>query len=467
MVVEANDEFFAAKENLLEPAPPISVPGRYTDRGKWMDGWETRRRREPGHDWCVVRLGAPGVVHEAVVDTTHFQGNHPEAFSLDGRGEHSGWAELVPRTPLAPDARQRASVPTPVRVTHVRLNIHPDGGVARLRLLGEPAPDPGGIAVPGGCLDVVAATNGGQVVACSDMSFSSPQHLLMPGEAVDMADGWETRRRRGPGHDWVVVRLTAESRIERVEVDTTHYKGNYPERCAVETCRAPDAAPGEVPVDSWRTVVARTPLGPHARHGYTPRDAVRATHVRLHIYPDGGVSRLRLLGTLTEAGQEYSGLRWLNALPADHAAAELRRCCAAPQWVDRVAHARPYETLASLLASADAAWNDLDPEQWQLAFAAHPRIGERAGGWPGGEQSGVRDAERQVLDALAEGNREYEGRFGQVFLIDAAGRGADEMLAALRRRLGNDRETETRAAAEEQRKITTNRLVRLLREGTR
>lgn len=287
MVVEANDEFFAAKENLLDPAPPVYVPGRYTDRGKWMDGWETRRRREPGNDWCVVRLGVPGVVHEAVVDTTHFRGNHPESLSLDGRTERAGWTELLPRTPLDADAEQRFRVAAPIRVTHVRLNIYPDGGVARLRLPGEPVPDLRGVAGADGRLDLAATANGGQVVACSDMRFSAPGHLLMPGDAVDMGDGWETRRRRGPGHDWLVVRLAEEAAIERVEVDTTHYKGNYPESCAVEACRAPDAGHGDVPGDGWVTVVSRTELRPHARHVFPSRDVAPATHVRLAIYPDG------------------------------------------------------------------------------------------------------------------------------------------------------------------------------------
>lgn len=466
MTVEASDEFFAAKENLLDPAAPIFVPGRYTDRGKWMDGWETRRRRGPGHDWCIVRLGVPGVVREAVVDTSHFRGNQPESFSLEGCSERADWFELIPRTPLAADAEGRFPVPTPVRVTQVRLNIHPDGGVARLRLYGEPAPDLRGLAGLG-ALDLAATANGGRVLACSDMSFSAPEPLLMPGDAVDMGDGWETRRRRGPGHDWVVARLAAEGTIERVEVDTTHDQGNFPDGCAVQVCDAPGADGDEVPAEGWTTVVARTALKPHARHVFALPEAVPASHVELDIYPDGGVSRLRVLGRVTDAGWERLGLSWLNRLPAEHAVAELRTCCASQRWAESVAGGRPYRDVAALHAAADEVWRGLDAEEWQRAFAAHPRIGERAGGWSGREQAGVRGADTAVLDALADTNRAYEERFGHVFLICAAGRSAAGMLAALRERLGNDPQTEAVVAAEEQRKITGLRLARLFREVPR
>jgi allantoicase len=489
MALATNDEFFAPKERLLEPAAPVFEPGRYTDRGKWMDGWETRRRREPGHDWCVVRLGVPGVVHGVVVDTAHFKGNQPEACSVEGLaaeddavpagpGAGDRWVELVPRTELRPDAEHRLPAAERVRVTHVRLNVYPDGGVARLRVHGEPLPDLRALAGPQARLDLAAAASGGEAIDCSDMFFSSRHNLVMPGDAAVMGEGWETSRRRGPGHDWVVVRLATEAVVERVEVATTHFKGNHPESCEVEACSAPAAGRRETPAAGWWTLVPRSRLGPHARHAFPVAGGRAATHVRLVIHPDGGVSRLRVLGRVTDDGWRRWGVGWLDALPAPQAEAELLACCASRAWAAGVVAARPFGDAEALAAAADEVWARLSPDDWLEAFAAHPRIGDRpaappsgaaapnppaGSGWSAREQAGVAEADPTTLAELAAGNRAYEERFGHVFLICATDRSAPELLAALRERLGNDPATELRVAAEEQRKITHLRLEKLFR----
>lgn len=306
--VAANDEFFAPKRNLLSPRAPIVREGRYTDRGKWMDGWETRRRREPGHDWCIVRLGIAGVVRAVTVDTAHFRGNYPEACSLDAlalpRGgaarslaAHRGWIEILPRAPLRGDAANKFPISHDSRVTHVRLNIHPDGGVARLHVWGEARPDWPRLARSRRPIDLAAVTHGGLPLAASDQFFSYPLNLLMPDAPGSMGDGWETRRRRGPGHDWVVLRLGHRGIPARVEIDTTHFKGNFPESASLEGCDAPGLDPFAVPGDDagWRELLARTSLRADARHAF-PLDADAVTHVRLNIFPDGGVARLRLYG---------------------------------------------------------------------------------------------------------------------------------------------------------------------------
>lgn len=307
----ANDEFFAPKENLVKPEDPVFIEGKYTDRGKWMDGWETRRRREPGHDWCILKLGLPGVLHRVVVDTSHFRGNHPEACSLeaieapadadpDGLAEAEGWREVVPRSPLAGDAANAFEVEDGGRLTHLRLHIYPDGGVARLRALGEARPDWEALAAGSDPVDLVAVENGGTVLACSDEFFGEPLALLMPGPGAGMHDGWETRRHRGAGGDWVVLRLGHRGRIERVEVDTRHFKGNYPGSCSLEGCDAPTYPRFDAPGDEveWEEILPVTDLGPDAVHAFEEevRAAAPVTHVRFHIYPDGGVSRLRLRG---------------------------------------------------------------------------------------------------------------------------------------------------------------------------
>lgn len=299
----ASDDFFAEKENLLKSEPAVFDPERYTERGKWMDGWESRRKRVPGHDWCVVKLGIPGEIRAVDIDTSHFLGNHPAEASVDAcpvaselEGEPSGWPwhPLVARYPLRPGSQNLASIQSSARVGHVRLNIFPDGGVARLRVWGEPRPDlPGG-----GVFDLAALVHGGRAVACSDMFFGRMGNLILPGAPPNMGGGWETRRRRGPGHDWAVIRLATPGVVERVEVDTMHFKGNYPDRCSVEACRAVCEL-GSLDCDDaeWRTLVGETRLEAHRVHEFTDLEGLGPVdHVRLNIFPDGGVARLRVWG---------------------------------------------------------------------------------------------------------------------------------------------------------------------------
>jgi len=313
----ASDEFFAPKENLLKPGRGAFIEGKYTNRGHWMDGWETRRRRGAGYDWCIIRLGIAGVIRAITVDTNHFRGNHPAECSFDAAELSGGstvrrerdvrhkFAELLPRSPLVGHAENELMVRSEGRFTHVRLNIYPDGGVARLRVWGEARPDWRRIAARGRLIDLVAVQHGGLPVATSDQFFSGPLNLIIPGRPRSMADGWETRRRRGPGHDWVVLRLGARGVIERIELDTTHFKGNFPESAGLEGCDAPDltgAAPPPSAAD-WRELVPRAKLRADARQRFRIANAARlspVTHVRLNIYPDGGVARLRLWGRVAD-----------------------------------------------------------------------------------------------------------------------------------------------------------------------
>jgi allantoicase len=316
-VVYANDDFFASKENLLKASAPVFIEGKYTDRGKWMDGWESRRRRTPGYDWCVIRLGLPGIVRGVVVDTSHFKGNYPEQCSLeacavDGQpdveqllSEAVEWAEVLPRSQLRGDSQNPFPVDHFSRVTHLRFKIYPDGGVARLRVYGEVVPDWARIKRAGGLIDLAAVEHGGLVLSCSDMFFGHRHNLIMPGRGVNMSDGWETKRRRGPGHDWVVIRLGARGLIQQVEVDTAHFKGNYPESCSLEGCDAPDAALNAEDVHAscaWSELLPRAGLQAHTRHLFIDelKPSGALTHVRFNIYPDGGVSRLRLYGSIAE-----------------------------------------------------------------------------------------------------------------------------------------------------------------------
>ncbi len=332
----ASDDFFAAKENLLKPGRAVFIADKFTERGKWMDGWESRRKRGPGHDWCVIALGRPGSVRAVLVDTGHFNGNQPEACSVDGAAladvadmadvadEASltspgiAWTPLVPHTALGPDREHIIrSLPGTAgrRCTHVRLNIFPDGGVARFRAFGEVLPEWAAPARPGDLIDLAAAENAGLVIASNNMHFGSCHNLIMPGRALNMGDGWETRRKRGlkgGEFDWTIVRLGRRGTIRKVEVDTNHFKGNFPESCMIETADVashPPASDGRgkafQPQDFlWRVLLPRTPLSADTRHFFEAeldRDASNnpCTHARLCIFPDGGISRLRLLGTVS------------------------------------------------------------------------------------------------------------------------------------------------------------------------
>jgi allantoicase len=317
-VLYANDDFFAPKENLLKAGAPVFIEGKYTDRGKWMDGWESRRRRTPGFDWCIIRLGLPGTIHGVVVDTRFFRGNYPEQCSLeacaiDGNpdvetltSETIPWREVLPISDLKGDSQNPFTIRKSGRVTHLRLKIFPDGGVARLRVYGEVIPDWSALARRGE-IDLAAVENGARVLHCSDMFFGHLHNLIMQGRALDMSDGWETKRRRGPGYDWAVIKLATSGEIRRVEVDTSHFKGNFPESCSIEACQTGDAVDGVGAISSlpWIELLPRTKLQAHTRHFYeTELNASGpVTHVRFNIYPDGGVSRLRLYGTIGTSGK--------------------------------------------------------------------------------------------------------------------------------------------------------------------
>ena len=311
-VLAANDEFFAPKEGLIKASAPEWREGLYTERGKWMDGWETRRRRDAGEDWAIIKLGAPGIVRGVVIDTSFYTGNYPESASVEGcamRGTPSvpallssdtPWSMLLPRTPIVGDAANLFAIPDSAeRVTHLRLTIHPDGGVARLRVHGQVVADVELLA-PGDLVDVAAVEHGGFVVVCSDMHYGHRQNLIMPGRATHMGDGWETKRRRGPGHEWTIVRLAQRAALERVELDTDHFRGNAPGACSIDYCDVADGTDLDAAPNAWSPLLPHTPLQPHARFRWTSEVAHQtATHVRLNIFPDGGVARLRVFGRLT------------------------------------------------------------------------------------------------------------------------------------------------------------------------
>jgi allantoicase len=332
-------------------------PTEFGHRGKVYDGWETRRRREPGHDEAVVRLGIPGIVRGVVVDTAFFTGNYPPQVSVEGLcaadddGDPTtadGWTELVPRSAVKGDAENVFAVSSSSRVTHVRLRIYPDGGVARLRVHGAAVPDPRLVDALG-AVDVAALEHGGMVLDCSNRFYGSANNLLVPGPARSMGEGWETARRRDDDNDWVEVALATEATVAVLELDTTWFLHNSPGAAAIS------GRTGEGP---WRELLARTPLQPDTRHRFllsgTPAGETPVDAVRLDVYPDGGMARLRVFGAPTPAGRAAMGLRWFNAVSTRSAEAVLGGAGLAPVEAARVAGTRPLG-LDELPAAARAA----------------------------------------------------------------------------------------------------------------
>lgn len=478
----ANDEFFAGKENLLKAADPIFLPHEYTEQGKWMDGWETRRSRQAGYDWCIIQLGIPGVIHGFDVWTAFFRGNYPEhcaieACALDNNpsvedllSPSTRWVELVSKSPLQGDSHNLFAVNSAQRWTHLRLNIFPDGGVARLRVHGEAAPDWQALGASGQPVELSGLQNGGRVLLCNDHFFSPKENLILPTQAANMGEGWETRRRREPGNDWLILRLGAPGQIQKIEIDTAFFKGNYPDACSIDGCLLSEEVPDEFLSSrslAWTQILPPAKLQADHLHSFvhelTHTDQTYS-HLRLTIYPDGGISRLHVWGFPSRFAQ-------FNSLPLPQLRAALERCCGASEWVDQMLQYAPYANAQQVLMLAEQIADQLDESDWLEAFSHHPQIGDisalrekfaATADLAGQEQAGSVDADEATLQALAAGNQAYRDKFGFIFIVCATGKTAAEMLGLLQERLNHDRDTEVRLAAAEQRKITRLRLEQLL-----
>ncbi|OZF47373.1 allantoicase [Rhodococcus sp. 14-2470-1a] len=320
-VSAANDELFAQRENLIRPEAPFFDPHDFGHKGKVYDGWETRRRRDDGgHDWAIVRLAAPGIVHGVVVDTAYFKGNYPpfvsvEAAFVDGYPSidevmKADWQTIVAKSPADGDTANLYEVADRHRWTHVRLSIYPDGGVARFRVHGKVVQDPRFL---GGTVDLLAAENGASLTECSDAFYSSPANIILPGRARNMGEGWENSRRRGGGNDFAIFELAAPGVPRHVEVDTSYYVGNAPgwiRLSAVDSRRRHKAAH-----TAWTEILPRTAVQPDTRHRFLIDRAESYTHLRLDVYPDGGLSRLRLFGELDAEALDSVDQAWQAASP--------------------------------------------------------------------------------------------------------------------------------------------------------
>ncbi|MFC3851211.1 allantoicase [Salinispirillum marinum] len=311
--IYVTDDWFASVDRMLQPEPPVWKDGVYDDNGKWMDGWESRRKRFEGYDYAVLALGVPGVIKGVDIDTSFFTGNYPPSASLEAcfcadgdPHEKTVWTEIVSSVNLQGNSHNEFPVSDDRPWTHLRLNIYPDGGVARLRVYGIPFRD-WSAQDPEERLDLAAALNGGRALACSDQHYGHMSNILNPGRGVNMGDGWETARRRTPGNDWVILALGHPGIIEEVLVDTLHFKGNYPDSCSIQAAFVKGGTDSQIETQSlfWRELLPNRKLDMHREHHFS-EDIVNigpVTHVRLNIFPDGGVSRLRLFGKIAQKAQ--------------------------------------------------------------------------------------------------------------------------------------------------------------------
>ncbi len=306
-IVSCSDDFFAECSRMLEPGAPVFVDGKFDDHGKWMDGWETRRRRNGGYDHAIVKLGLPGEIKGIDIDTSHFTGNYPPAASLEAcysdgdPGADATWVTLIDSTRLDGDRHHYFEISDQRCYSHLRLNIYPDGGIARLRVYGRVVSDLAGLD-PAQSYNLAAVELGARAIAWNDAHFGAAANLLNPGRGVNMGDGWETRRRREPGNDWCIVELGHPGRIESALIDTAHFKGNYPDRCSLQAAMVEGGTVDSIVTQSqfWPELLAPQKLEMDAEHEFEAQIQALGpvSHVRINIFPDGGLSRVRLNGKL-------------------------------------------------------------------------------------------------------------------------------------------------------------------------
>lgn len=464
-VLASSDQAFTSHAHLLSSLEV--APGQ---------GWRTRRRRESGHEWVIVRLGVPGVIEALELDTRYQEGHLPTHVSLEGcTAAHvapvdslKSWETLLPKTALEEGALHRFLVSSEKRYSHVRLNIFPDGGVARLRVLGRPVPSwmAPGTAAPA-ALDLAAVSNGGEVATWSS-ALSEPEasSLLYPGSSCQQHPGWLTPRRRQAGHEWLTVRLCGPGRLASVTLDTERLESDCPAKASLE-----GASSQQEPDESeWFELLPQEPLLPNTEHTYSLEASGRpeVRWVRLNLHPDGGMARLRLWGALSEQGIVECRLRYLNSASSGELREIFRAVCHSDRWASQMALAGPFDSVSDLQKKGASAWSHCREADWREALLGHPRIGEKAKGgdlasrWSRGEQSKASTPDEELKAELREKQLQYEERFGFLFLICATGRTTEQILSVLKSRLEQSPELELQTVAEELAKIIHLRLEKLL-----
>jgi allantoicase len=450
-VLSASDEQLGAKDGLLNPAPP---------RLGARDGWETRRRRggDSREEWCVIRLGVPGVIRGILLDGRNYEGDLPETVSVEACVEDrpvapvGPWTELLPPEAISGQDAVLFEIQDGRRYTHVRVKLRPDGGLSRVRVYGEAAPN---WALQPSVVNLASLALGTRVAAASPAIDGNPRNLLTPGAD----EGWLTARRREPGADYLVLQFGVRAAIERIEIDTTGYTGNAPEAIAVRV-----GSGAEMP-EHWETVLPETPLQPNCRHVFKEEveSPGAADWVRIDVIPDGGIRGLVLQGVLGEQHHSNVGLKRLNAMDADLALEQFLRCCHSMLWAESMVARRPLRSVEQALTAAEDSFWNAGRQGWIEAMQREVRIGQRAGdAWSQQERAILDQADPQVLTDLWKLARKYEVRFGYPYVTPQLELPANEIMKTLLERLENDPGVEIQVAAKAQLELTLARLRRLL-----
>ena len=435
-------------------------------------GWRTRRRRDTGHDWAILRLGVPGILESLELETDDDRPTHillegcsaPHTCPVD---KLKDWETLVSKSVLEDSSSHRFAITSGKRYTHLRLSIFPDGSITRLRALGHPVPAwmaPGG--APPGSLDLAAVANGAELNDWSDSRSGVPTSLIYPGSRSDKTPGWTTRRRRQSGHEWVTIRLGAAGRVVGVTFDTEGLEGDIPAKVSLEGSSA-EKVPAE---GEWQGVLPAVPALPNTEHHFSAEveDNSDIRWVRLKLHPDGGMTRLRVWGELSPEGLVECRLRYLNSASPGELREIFRAVCHSDRWASQMALAGPFDSVSDLQKKGAGAWSHCRENDWREALLGHPRIGEKAKGgdlasrWSRGEQSKAATPDDQLKAELRDMQVQYEERFGFLFLICATGRTTEQILSVLKTRIEQAPELELQTVAEELAKIIHLRLEKLL-----
>ena len=304
-VIYKTDDFFASANRIINPAPAVFKEGLFDKNGKWMDGWESRRKRNPGHDYLIIKLGKPGKISKIDVDTSHFNGNQPSMISLEACNSKSNsyknfrWKTLLNKKKTKANSHHFFNISSKSTVTHIKLNIFPDGGVARLRLFGKISKD--AINLKNKTTNLTSLLNGASVIACNNEHFGKAENILAPGKAKNMGDGWETRRRRDKGFDWLILNSIDGNKIDKIEISTHHFKGNYPSHCSLQAIYIPNNKTSSSIIKNskkWKILLDKVKLSANKTHIFKNKlmKNNKINYVKINIFPDGGISRFRMFG---------------------------------------------------------------------------------------------------------------------------------------------------------------------------
>ena len=307
-VVFKTDDFFASAKRIINNQTPVFKEGVFDNHGKWMDGWETRRRRTKGFDYLIIKLGKPGKIRSIDIDTAYFSGNQPTQASLEAcfskknnPNNKSNWIQILNKKKIGPNKNHNFKIKNQSIFTHVKLNIYPDGGIARLRIFGEMVLKK--YNFKNKIINLTSMVNGASIVGCNNEHFGKSENILAPGKGKNMGDGWETRRSRGKNHDWLIIKCGCTGSIKKIEIDTHHFKGNYPDSCSIQAAYISKKISNSKIVQKsqkWNFVLNKTKLKANKKHIFKNNiiSKNKINFIKINIFPDGGISRIRTFGNI-------------------------------------------------------------------------------------------------------------------------------------------------------------------------